>query len=75
MDTTANELYTVPQAAKELGLTRRGVLFRLTAGTMQGIKVSPKLWLIPAAEVDRWRELGKARQGRPRKDADGATGS
>jgi hypothetical protein len=35
---------------------------------MQGVKVNPRLWLVPRDEVDRWRGKGRLKPGRPRKD-------
>ena len=65
-------MLTVQETAEELGLTIRGVQNRLLRGVMQGERVSPRLWMIPRSEVDRWREVGKLPRGRkPRKQAEG----
>ncbi len=64
-------MLTVQETAEELGLTIRGVQNRLLRGSMQGERVSPRLWMIPRGEVERWRALGKQRPGRkPRKQAE-----
>jgi len=57
-------LLTVQEAAVELGITVRGVQERLRRGAMQGERVTPRLWLIPRAEVERWKALGRQRPGR-----------
>ena len=62
------ELMTVAEAARELGLSIRGVLNRLERGQMRGERVHPRLWLIPREEVERWRMLGRQRPGRKAKD-------
>jgi excisionase family DNA binding protein len=53
----------VAEAARELGLTRRAVLARIERGDMKAERIHPKLWVIPVAEVDRWRELGRLKPG------------
>ncbi len=58
---------SVTEAAKELGLTRRGVLLRIEKGEMEAERVGPKFYLIPRAEVERWKGIGKSKGGRPRK--------
>ena len=58
------ELLTVTEAADELGLTVRGVQERLRRGLMRGERVSPRLWMVPRAEVERWKALGRQKPGR-----------
>ena len=58
------DLLTVAETAQELGLTVRGVQERLRRGLMRGERVSPRLWMIPRAEVERWRTLGRQKPGR-----------
>src|SRR5215211_7984041 len=58
------DLLTVAETARELDLTIRGVQERLRRGRMQGERVSPRLWMVPRAEVDRWKQLGRQRPGR-----------
>ena len=67
-----SDLLTVAQAAEELGVSVSTIQVRLRQGTMRGVQPSPKLWLVPRAEVDAWRSRGKLRPGRPRKDPGGA---
>lgn len=65
------DLLTVAEAASELGLTVRGVQDRLLRGLMRGERVSPRLWMISRAEVERWKTLGRQRPGRkPKKEMD-----
>jgi excisionase family DNA binding protein len=59
-----DEFMTVTQAADTLGLAVSTVRTRLERGQMQGLRLHPRLWLIPRAEVERWRPLGKQRPGR-----------
>ena len=61
---TGRPLLTVQEAAVELGITVRGVQERLRRGAMQGERVTPRLWLIPRGEVERWKVLGRQRPGR-----------
>lgn len=60
---------TVAEAASELGMSIRGVLNRLERGTMRGERIHPRLWLIPQAEVARWKALGKQPPGRKRQQS------
>jgi excisionase family DNA binding protein len=57
----------VSEAAAELGLTVHAVAKRLREGKMQGEQVHPRLWLIPRAEVDRWKARGRLKPGPKRK--------
>jgi excisionase family DNA binding protein len=58
------DLLTVAEVAEELGLTVRGVQDRLLRGLMRGERVSPRLWMVPRTEVERWKALGRQRPGR-----------
>jgi excisionase family DNA binding protein len=60
---TMQEYMTVTAAATELGLTPDAVRRRLERGIMTGIRVHARLWVIPRAEVDRWRPQGRLRPG------------
>jgi excisionase family DNA binding protein len=72
---TGRPLLTVQEAATELGITVRGIQERLKRGAMRGERVTPRLWLIPREEVERWKELGRQRPGRkPRQPLDERTG-
>lgn len=54
---------TVGQAAAELGMSPRGVRERIERGEMQAELVTPRLLLIPRAEVERWKALGRPKRG------------
>ncbi len=56
-------MVTVREAAEQLGLTVFGIARRLQHGDMRGVKVNPRLWLIPVEEVERWRKLGRIKPG------------
>lgn len=56
-------MVTVAEAARELGLSVEAVHKRLRAGVMRGERISPRLWLVPRAEVERWRVLGRRKPG------------
>lgn len=64
-----DELLTVEQAARELGVTPETVRYRLRTGRMQGQRVG-RDWVIARAHVDAARGLTDARgwpAGKPRK--------
>lgn len=54
---------TVRQAADELGLTPAGIRRRIERGEMAATLISPRLYLVPREEVERWRELGRQKPG------------
>ena len=54
---------TVTQAAEVLGLSPAGVRRRIERGEMKANLISPRLWVIPVEEVERWKQLGKLRPG------------
>ena len=58
------DVVTVPQAAKLLGLTERGVLKRIERGDMRAERLGGKVWVIPREEIERWTVLGRQRPGR-----------
>jgi excisionase family DNA binding protein len=58
-----DDYLTVTQAAAELGLAVSTLRTRLERGVMVGQRVHSRLWLIPRAEVERWRARGKLRPG------------
>jgi len=60
---TARPMVTVTEAASMLGMTPAGIARRLQRGVMHGVKVNPRLWLIPTDEVERWRERGRLKPG------------
>ena len=55
---------TVAEVAAALGIPKRTVYFRLEQGYMVGEHVSPRLWLAPRAELERWKGRGKLPRGR-----------
>ena len=61
-------MLTVAEAAQELGVSVRAVQNRIRAGEMEAEKVTPRLYLIPRSEVERWKPIGKRKGGRPRKE-------
>jgi len=58
------DVMTVPQAAKVLGLTERGILARIARGDMRAERLGGKVWVIAREEVERWQALGRQRPGR-----------
>ena len=63
-------MVTVSEAAEQLGLSIWGVAKRLQRGDMRGVKVNPRLWLIPVEEVERWKQRGRLKPGpRPHESA------
>ena len=54
---------TVGQAAAALGVDSRTIRHRLTRGDMAGERVTNRLWMIPVAEVERWKAIGKMKPG------------
>jgi excisionase family DNA binding protein len=54
---------TVIQAARTLGLSPAGIRRRIERGEMKAELISPRLYLIPAEEVERWQQLGKLKPG------------
>ena len=54
---------TVTQAAAALGVDGSVVRRRLLSGAMKGEHLHGRLWLIPEAEVERWKRLPKPRPG------------
>jgi excisionase family DNA binding protein len=58
-----DDVMTIPDAARELGMTPAGVWKRIKRGEMKATQPSPKLWLIPRKEVERWRDRGKLKPG------------
>ena len=61
--THARDVLTVMEAARELGLSRRAIQNRITAGTIRAEQVNPRLWLVPRSEVERLRGIGKLKPG------------
>jgi len=63
------DIMTVAEAAKELGLSERAVQDRLQRGVMRGRRIGERVWVVSRAEVDKWKERGKIRPGRPRRES------
>ena len=61
------DMVTVAEAARELGVSIRAVQNRIRSGEMNAEKVTPRLYLIPRGEVERWKPIGKRPGGRPPK--------
>jgi len=64
------EYLSVAEAAATLGMSASGVRTRLERGQMAGTKVGARAWIIPRAEVERWRTLGRQKTGPKRRDGD-----
>jgi excisionase family DNA binding protein len=66
------DLLTVDEAAAALGVSAHAIRKRLLRGLMRGESIGSgrrRLWLIPRAEVERWRGVGQLKRGpkpRPR---------
>lgn len=59
-------MLTVDEAAAALGVSTHAVRKRLLRGLMRGESIGSgrrRLWLIPRAEVDRWRGVGQLKRG------------
>ena len=65
---------TIAGAVRVLGLHRATVHRRLQAGVMHGERIHAKLWLIPRAELERWRDKGRLPTSPPRTDQPKAKG-
>ncbi len=63
----SSDRITVAEAAALLGLSRQGVAYALQRGHLTGARVSPKLWLVDRASVERYRTAPRDKGGRPRK--------
>lgn len=69
------DVLTVTEAAGELGMSVRGLQKRIERGDVRAERVNPRLWLIPRAEVERWKRLGRQRPGpRPARSVSGDQG-
>jgi len=60
---------TVTQLAEKAGVSNNNIRQLLTSGSIQGLKLGPKMWIIPMEEVDRYldRREGRQRASFPRK--------
>lgn len=55
MDPSSEKLYTTAQVATELGLSPHSVRTAIKQGRLHAIPVTPRLNLVPASEVERYR--------------------
>jgi excisionase family DNA binding protein len=46
---------TAPDAARALGVQTQAIYRYIRAGSMDAAKVGPRTWMIPRAEVERWK--------------------
>jgi len=60
------EYYTPTQAAEAMGITGRALRKRIERGEVQATRLSVHVVLIPTAEVERLRGVGKFKPGRKR---------
>ena len=67
------DLLTVSQAAEALGLSRRGLHYRIERGDIHALQPSPRLFLVPKSEVERLRNTGKFRPGPKPKSPPGSS--
>ena len=65
---TERDMVTVSEAARELNLSGRAVLHRIERGELQAERISSRLYLIPRAEVERHKAIGRLRPGRKPRD-------
>ena len=68
MDGLTEDHLTVTEAANELGVNVATVRHRLSVGLLQGVKIAPRLWLIPREEVERAKVAGRLKPGPKPKD-------
>ncbi len=63
-------MVTVAEAATELGISTRAVLHRIAHGEIKARKLTPRMYVVPRAEIERWKPVGKRKGGRPPKSKD-----
>jgi excisionase family DNA binding protein len=56
------DFVTAGEAASLLGVPKRTLLYWLSRGNLPGTLVAGRLWLVPWAEVERWRGRGQMQQ-------------
>lgn len=54
---------TVREAAAAIGVDGATVRRRLERGELRGERINPRLWLIPVAEVEHARQVGRHKPG------------
>jgi len=62
MDTGETDMLTVTQAAARLGLQRATLLRQITRGTLHAKRLG-SIWVIAAAEVERYRHTHQGKTG------------
>ena len=60
-------MLTIAEAARELGVAPRTIQHRIATGEMAADKITTRFYMIPRAELERWRVIGKRKGGRPPK--------
>lgn len=64
LEPTKEKLLTVKEAARLIGVTEGRICQLLRSGSMRGIKVNQKAWLVPESEIKKFQTPLK--RGRPR---------
>jgi len=67
------EYVTVEQAAAALGLSVRAIRARIARGDMRAERLGQRVWAIPLAEIERWRDLGRQKPGPKPRQIPGAS--
>jgi excisionase family DNA binding protein len=52
------------EAAEALGVSLKTIQARILSGAMRAERIGARVWLVPVAEVERWRAIGKLKPGR-----------
>lgn len=58
-----DDLVTLRDAAREIGVDPSALRHRLKVGTLRGENIAGRVWLIPRSEVDRARREGRLKPG------------
>ena len=61
------DLLTLHEVATVLGVPVRTVQNRVRAGHMRGERMHARLWLVPRAELEPWRSVGRLKPGPKRR--------
>lgn len=62
---------TVAEAAAALGVNESTIRYRIGRKAMQAERIGKRTWIIPITEVERWKDIGKVRSGRPPQERSG----
>ena len=68
-----DDYWTVAEAAEAIGVTTGRIRQMLRAGSIDGIKMGPRMWVISDAEIQRVCDLPR-RKGRQSASADTQAG-